>query len=423
MSSDSLVVDDLGKQYRLGSSTGAAFQYASLRESLRNPLRRSSTAPAQSVWALRHVSFAISSGERVGIIGRNGAGKSTLLKILSRVTAPTEGSAEIRGRVGSLLEVGTGFHPELSGLDNITLNGAILGMGRREIKEKTDEIVAFAGVEAFLSTPVKRYSSGMYLRLAFAVAAHFEPDVLLVDEVLAVGDADFQKKCLGRMEEIGQSGRTVVFVSHSMPAVLRLCDRVILLDQGGVVADGQPREVIRRYLETGLGSAAERTWPAPDQAPGDSLCRLKSVRVLQGEQAREEIDIARPVHLEVEYWVLEDTDLRPIVNLHLTNEDGVVLFITADSANMAWRTSPRRAGVVTARCEIPAHFLAEGRVFVLAAISSLNPTVVHCSEPDAVSFLVVDRTQGEGARGEWSSDLPGVVRPLLTWDVEARTGG
>jgi len=421
MSSDSaLVVEGLGKRYQLGATAGGRSSYRSLREDLVGVFRRERRqVETRHLWALRNVSFEVAPGERVGVIGRNGAGKSTLLKLLSRITAPTEGRAEIRGRVGSLLEVGTGFHPELTGRDNIFLAGAILGMRSREIELKLDDIVEFAGVERFLDTPVKRYSSGMYLRLAFAVAAHLEPEILLVDEVLAVGDADFQKKCLGRMQDIGASGRTVVFVSHSMPSVLRLCDRVILFDQGGVLADGQPREVIRRYLESGLGSSSEREWPAPAEAPGDELCRLKGVRVIQDGRVVEEIDIARPLVLETEYWLMHDTHLRPLVNLHLGNEDGVLLFITSDSANLSWRTSPRRKGVVCASCEIPAHFLAEGRVFVLAAVSSLNPTVVHAMEADAVSFQVVDRTQGEGARGEWASDLPGVVRPLLSWSIES----
>jgi lipopolysaccharide transport system ATP-binding protein len=425
MSSDqrAIVVEGLGKRYQLGATAGTRSSYRSLREDLVGAFRRERrrTEP-RHLWALRNVSFEVTPGERVGVIGRNGAGKSTLLKLLSRITAPSEGRAEIRGQVGSLLEVGTGFHPELTGRDNINLAGAILGMRRREIESKLDEIVEFAGVSQFLDTPVKRYSSGMYLRLAFSVAAHLEPEILLVDEVLAVGDADFQKKCLGRMEEIGESGRTVLFVSHSMPSVLRLCDRVILFDQGGVLADGRPRDVIRQYLDSGLGSSAEREWAAPDVAPGDDVCRLKTVRVVQDGRVDEEIDIAKPLDLEVEYWQLRDTDQRPFVNLHVVNEDGVLLFITADTTNVSWRMTPRRAGVVRARCTIPEHFLAEGRLFVLAAISSMNPTVVHAMESDAVSFQVVDRTQGDGARGDWASDLPGVVRPLLPWTIEDVNG-
>ena len=218
---------------------------------------------ARSIWALKDVSFDINRGEVVGIIGRNGAGKSTLLKILSEITEPTEGRVEIHGRVGSLLEVGTGFHPELTGRENVYLNGAILGMKRAEIERKFDEIVAFAEVEKFIDTPVKHYSSGMYLRLAFAVAAHLEPEILIVDEVLAVGDAAFQKKCLGKMAGVAKEGRTVLFVSHNMPAITRLCERAILLDEGRLLQDGVSHQVVKAYLNAGLGTTAMREWPDP----------------------------------------------------------------------------------------------------------------------------------------------------------------
>lgn len=427
MSSESgfpaLRVAGLGKRYRLGASAGGRSTYRSLSEELTRPFRRKEARPSsadRTIWALRNVSFEVQPGERVGVIGRNGAGKSTLLKLLARITSPTEGRAEIRGRVGSLLEVGTGFHPELSGRDNILLSGAILGMRSREIKAKTDEIVAFAGVEAFLDTPVKRYSTGMYLRLAFAVAAHLEPDILLVDEVLAVGDADFQKKCLGRMEEFGKSGRTVLFVSHSMPSILRLCDRVVLLDAGGVVADGDAPTVLRTYLDSGLGSAAERHWVSPEDAPGDGVARLKSVRVRNDlGVVTEEIDIRRSVDIEVEYWHLStDEALRPSVNLHFTNESGALLFISNDFNNGDWKAAPRAPGVVRATCRIPGNFLAEGRMFVLAAISTYNPTQIHVLERDAVSFQVVDRSTGDGVRGEYANEWPGVIRPWLDWHVE-----
>jgi lipopolysaccharide transport system ATP-binding protein len=415
-----LQVEGLGKQYRLGVSGGFS-RYRSIRDELTEAVRRRSPRKAadRSIWALRNVSFDVAAGERVGIIGRNGAGKSTLLKLLSRITVPTEGRAVIRGRVGSLLEVGTGFHPELTGRDNIFLSGAILGMRRSEIQAKLDEIVEFAGVAPFLDTPVKRYSSGMYLRLAFAVAAHLEPDVLLVDEVLAVGDAEFQKKCLGRMEEIGRTGRTVLFVSHSMPSILRLCDRVILLDRGGVVADGNAQAVLRRYLDSGLGSSAERAWDVPAGAPGDDVARLKAVRVRNhAGTVTEEIDIRRPALVEVEYWHLADSSARPTVTLHFVNEDGVVLFVSTDLTDRRWSAAGRRPGVVRARCRIPGNFLAEGRVLVTAALTTVTPPRLHGIERDAVAFQVVDRSQGDGVRGTYTSDWPGVVRPMLEWDVE-----
>ena len=415
MSSDpayAMVTEGLGKRYRLGATAGARSSYGSLRDDLVNFWHRrpKEVATDRYIWALRDISIAVQAGERVGIIGRNGAGKSTLLKMLSRITAPTEGRAEVRGRVGSLLEVGTGFHPELTGRDNIVLSGAILGMRHREIEQKMDDIVEFAGVSRFLDTPVKRFSSGMYLRLAFAVAAHLEPEILLVDEVLAVGDADFQKKCLGRMKEIGQSGRTVVFVSHSMPSVFRLCDRVILLDQGGVVVDGSPREVIRRYLESGLGSTAERHWDHPESAPGDDLVRLRSVAVLAPDgRPDEELDIRQPVDIVVEYWQLRDGDnLRPSVNLHLSNEDGVMLFVTNDFNNRCWAATPRKPGVVRVVCRIPGNFLAEARHFVQVAVSTYNPNHVHAIEAEAVTFQIVDRSSGDGVRGPYAGEWPGV---------------
>jgi lipopolysaccharide transport system ATP-binding protein len=261
MSSDLAVgairVTGVSKRYVLGARRPGA---TTLREQFAGALTawRRGTAPAETLWALQDVTFDVSPGEILGVIGGNGAGKSTLLKILSRITQPTRGRAELRGRVGSLLEVGTGFHPELSGRDNIYLNGAILGMPRAEIERKLDEIVAFAEVEAFIDTPVKRYSSGMYLRLAFAVAAHLEPEILLVDEVLAVGDAAFQRKCLGKMGDVARQGRTILFVSHNLAAVQSLCPRVLLLAAGRIAFDGEARQAISQYLERGLDSPTQR---------------------------------------------------------------------------------------------------------------------------------------------------------------------
>src|SRR4051812_1002995 len=272
-----VTVENLGKQYRLGTQSAA---YSTIRESLTNRiLGRNGGGENATIWALRDVSFEITPGEVLGIIGRNGAGKSTLLKILSRVTEPTKGRVELHGRVGSLLEIGTGFHPELTGRENIFLNGAILGMMQKEILRKFDDIVGFSEVEKFLDTPVKRYSSGMYVRLAFAVAAYLEPEILLVDEVLAVGDASFQRKCLDRMKDVGQRGRTVLFVSHNMPAITRLCDRTILLDGGTVLEDGPSHKVVGSYLRSGLGTTAEREWSTAAAAPGNDIARLRSVRV------------------------------------------------------------------------------------------------------------------------------------------------
>lgn len=425
-SSSAIVTEGIGKRYRIGS-TGGAFRYRSLREDISGLHHRIGRRRAdvkreeRTLWALRHVSFEVRPGETIGLIGRNGAGKSTLLKVLSRITPPTEGRIEFVGRVGSLLEVGTGFHPELTGRENVMLSGAILGMSKAEIERKFDDIVDFAGIPKFLDTPVKRYSSGMLVRLGFSVAAHLEPEILLVDEVLAVGDAEFQRKCLGRMDELGSSGRTVIFVSHSMPSILRLCQRAILLDKGSVLEDGPAHSVVRAYLESGLSSAAQRTWESPDSAPGDDVARLKAVRVVtrEGPVEAPDVDIRSEVGIEVEYWNLStDPDTRPAVVLRFSNHEGTYLMETYDFNNAEWARSPRGAGVVAATCWVPGNFFAEGPVGVEAHIVTVGPTVWHASELDAVAFDVIDRSEGDGVRGELTEDLRGVVRPMLTWSIE-----
>jgi lipopolysaccharide transport system ATP-binding protein len=275
-----LSVRDLSKRFRIGSA--ARSPYRTLRESLANAFRRNHEADDnRDVWALRGVNFTVNRGEVVGIVGRNGAGKSTLLKLLSRISPPTDGAIDIHGRVGSLLEVGTGFHNELTGRENIFLNGAILGMRRREIEKKFDQIVEFSEVGKFLDTPVKRYSSGMYMKLAFAVASHLEPEILVVDEVLAVGDAAFQKKCLGKMGEVSRTGRTILFVSHNMTAVKALCTRAIMIDGGKVVADGDVDDVVNRYLTLGATSGAGGVIPhdTPRQQDITNKAFVRSVRL------------------------------------------------------------------------------------------------------------------------------------------------
>lgn len=416
-----IVSEGLGKRYQVRGTEAVGWRYRSIREDLTERLRtfgRPAGSSPRDFWAIRDVSFTIDQGERVGVIGRNGAGKSTLLKVLSRITHPTEGRAVVSGRVGSLLEVGAGFHPELTGRDNIFLSGSVYGMRRSEIATKIDEIVEFSGIERFLNTPVKRYSSGMYLRLAFAVAAHLQTDILLVDEVLAVGDAEFQKKCLGQMAKEDQ-GRTTLFVSHSMPAILRLCNRVILLDGGRVIADGPPPEVIRTYLDSGFGQTAQREWQDPAAAPGDHVARLKSVRVIgPGGAVSEEIDVSQPFDVEVEYDCLtEAADQRPCAGLIFNNADGVCLFTTVDFVNRTWWNAPRHRGTVRATCRLPANLLAEGQIFVSAAICSYSPRAIHALEADAVAFQAVDRSSGEGVRGDFGNEWPGVVRPMLDWDV------
>jgi len=292
MSDVAIRAHDLSKLYRIGQTANATYNYQSLRETISNFASRVANSVGfsdstsgngkvhpENMWALKDVSFEVKKGDVVGIIGRNGAGKSTLLKILSRITEPTTGHVEVCGRVGSLLEVGTGFHPELTGRENIYLNGSLLGMKKAEIRRKFDEIVAFSEIEKFLDTPVKFYSSGMYVRLAFSVAAHLEPEILLVDEVLAVGDAAFQKRCLGKMNEVGKEGRTVFFVSHSMPAITRLCERVILLDGGRLLQDGRSHQIVSTYLNSGRGTTCQREWVDQTMAPGGDVACLRAVRM------------------------------------------------------------------------------------------------------------------------------------------------
>jgi lipopolysaccharide transport system ATP-binding protein len=365
---------------------------------------------------LQDVSFEVQPGEVVGIIGRNGAGKSTLLKVLSRITEPTAGRVQLRGRIGSLLEVGTGFHPELTGRENIYLNGAILGMTRREIARKFDAIVEFSEIERFIDTPVKRYSSGMYVRLAFAVASQLEPEILVVDEVLAVGDHAFQKKCFEKMKETGRLGYTVLVVTHDMHAVMRLCDRAVLLDAGRIVQDGDAQEVVHSYIHAGASSIAERCWDDPRHAPGDDMVCLKAIRVKGPEGTAEEIDVTEPVQVEMEYWILQPC-VRPLPNVHFFNEDGLCLFASTDWYDPEWKDRRLLPGIYRSQCHIPANTFAEGQVSILAALSTFSPVIVHVRERDAVSFRVVDQT-GCSARGEWKSNWPGVVRPLLEWTSE-----
>jgi lipopolysaccharide transport system ATP-binding protein len=428
MSDFAIRAEGLGKKFRLGELQ----RYRALRDTMARAAATPFRAAARvlsgrlpfghpdrkELWALSDVSFQIAPGDVVGLIGRNGAGKSTLLKILASITEPTRGRALVRGRVGSLLEVGTGFHPELTGRENIYLNGAILGMRRRDIRRQFDDIVAFAELEQFIDTPVKRYSSGMYMRLAFAVAAQLEPEILLVDEVLAVGDRSFQKKCIGRMGEVGSAGRTVIFVSHSMTAITRLCRRAILLERGRVVADGPASSVATAYLRSDSGTMANREWPELTAAPGDRVVKLRRVSVLADDgSCCEGIDIRRPVELEMSYDVLQP-GYAPIPNFHLFNDDGICVFVTADT-DPTWIRRPKPLGRYVSRVRIPGNFLSEGTLVVDAAISTMDPATVHVHERDAVAFHVVDSIDGDTARGDYGGTIPGVVRPQLDWRTVA----
>src|SRR5215468_2293373 len=413
-------VENLSKQYRIGARRDS---YSTLRDSivetLRAPfgwLRRNGNHGGDHIWALRDVSFEVAPGEVVGVIGRNGAGKSTLLKILSRITEPTTGRVDIYGRIGSLLEVGTGFHPELSGRENVYLNGAILGMRRGEIDRKFNEIVSFAEIEDFIDTPVKHYSSGMYMRLAFAVAAHLEPEILIVDEVLAVGDIAFQRKCLNKMKEVGEQGRTVIFVSHDIQAVTRLCQNVVLMEAGQVIKNGPTRGVVSSYLISSLRATATREWGKLEEAPGNEIVRLRRlcVRDLNGECA-ENFDIREPIGVEMTYDVLKSGEVL-VPNFHFFNGEGVCAFVVHDWGSES-RTEPRQEGRYVSIARIPGNFLAEGTFLVGAAISSYQPFNVHLHEQNAIAFQVVDCMEGDSARGDYAGFLPGVVRPLLTWET------
>jgi lipopolysaccharide transport system ATP-binding protein len=421
-------VENLCKRYRIGDLDAG---YATLREvvvqrlagTLRRMGRAGPRAAGESIWALKDLNFTVQPGEVLGLIGHNGAGKSTLLKILSRITAPTSGRTEVYGRVGSLLEVGTGFHPDLTGRENIFLNGAILGIQRAEIRRKLDEVVAFAELEQFIDTPVKWYSSGMYLRLAFSVAAHLDTEVLFMDEVLAVGDVAFQQKCLDRMHEIRNEGRTILFVSHNMSAVTRLCKRVIWLDRGHAVEDGPAPEVVNKYLGTSFKVTEEREWGAAEEAPGGEVVRLRRVRARDRAGANAEtFDIASPVGIELTYEVLQPGHaLAPRVEV--LNEEGVLLFISHD-VGPEWRRTPRPAGLYASTLWVPGNFLSEGSLRVNAFVVSYTPaTVVHASAHNCVGFQIVE-PQGaaagkETARGDYVGPMAGLIRPLLDWETEA----
>ena len=370
-----------------------------------------------TIWALRDVGFRLDQGEVLGIVGRNGAGKSTLLKILTRITPPTRGRIEIHGRVSSLLEVGTGFHQELTGRENVYLNGTVLGMTKKEVDRKFDEIVDFSGVEKFLDTPVKRYSSGMSVRLAFAVAAHLEPEILIVDEVLAVGDAAFQKKCISKMQDVGKSGRTILFVSHNMPAVKALCTRAILMNEGRLVMDGDPHDVISAYISSDVGVPAAREWTIPRSATGRDVAALCAARVIgRSGRVTPAVDIRSDVGLQMEYDVKRGGHiLVPQFIVH--NDEGVLLFSTVD-LDPQWRQRPRPPGRYVSTAWIPGNMLSPGTHYITCALASHSANTGQFYEQQVVAFTVTDN-MGEGtARGDWGGWFGGVMRPLLAWETE-----
>jgi len=420
MSDLAIRVDNLGKKYRIGAPQ---MKYRTLRETLSDNFERttrrlrSGDQDPDILWALREVNFEVKQGEVLGIIGRNGAGKSTLLKILSRVTEPSEGYAEIRGRVGSLLEVGTGFHPELTGRENVFLNGAILGMHRDEIEAKFDEIVAFSEVEKFIDTPVKRYSSGMQLRLAFAVAAHLEPEILVVDEVLAVGDAEFQRKCLGKMNDVAQAGRTVLFVSHNMSAVLRLTQEAMVIDKGKVVLRAPSTEAVDFYLSRGLSQEGERVWDADEVPESAYPFRPLAVRVLNGQgQVKDSLRSTEPVLIEIEYELKQAiSGLRVGLYLMTVRGEYILTSFDTDDSGLFERHAVREPGRYVSRCIVPPDFLNEGR-YALGINASAYRVKRYFQDDQAITFNV----DAAGAPGmQWPEPRLGPVRPRFEWKIEA----
>ena len=416
-------VENLGKRYRIGT---AANSYRTLRDGIvdafarLNPInkgdRMGRVSSTNLIWALQDINFEVARGKVLGIVGRNGAGKSTLLKILSRVTEPTTGQAEIRGRVGSLLEVGTGFHPELTGRENIYLNGAILGMKRSEIERKYDEIVDFSEVEQFIDTPVKRYSSGMYLRLAFAVAAHLEPEILVVDEVLAVGDAEFQRKCMGKMSDVAQAGRTVLFVSHNMSAILRLTEETIVLEKGRLAYRAPTPQAVDYYMATGFTGSGERLWQ-PDEVPADAApFRPLALRLRDGRgQVVDTLRSTEPFKLEIDYELAQPvTGLRVGVYLLTMRGEYVFTSFDTDDPQQFERHSTRPAGRYRSQCEVPADLLNEGR-YVLAVNASAFRIKRYFWDDHALAFSV----DAAGAPGkQWPEPRLGPIRPALDWRIE-----
>ena len=408
-------VEALSKQYRLGqvgrkslshdinrwwhTVRGKEDPYLKIGETNDRSIKGSS----EYVWALRDINFEVKQGDVLGVIGRNGAGKSTLLKILSKVTAPTTGTVHIKGRIASLLEVGTGFHPDLSGRDNVFLNGAILGMTKKEVAAKFDAIVDFAGVERYIDTPVKRYSSGMYVRLAFAVAAHLEPDILIVDEVLAVGDAEFQKKCLGRMKDVSGEGRTVLFVSHNMTAVQTICSNAMLLENGFVSAHGRTTDIVDIYLKKVIKNNLSQEW-SMQEAPGNELVKIKSIKARPLNEKQDRITLETAIDIEFEFWNFIP-GLTFNLSMHVFNSSDQMVFA---SRSLDYTVNN---GLLKLNCNIPGNFLNDGGYYVSMMIVQNSNALYYLQE--AISFEVVE----EQRNISWLQKWPGYVRPKLEWSI------
>jgi lipopolysaccharide transport system ATP-binding protein len=400
-----LSVENLSKQYRLGKiGTG------SLRQDLsywwnHSVLKKQDPffyahEDERFIWALKDVSFELTKGEALGIIGSNGSGKSTLLKVISRITAPTKGHVRGKGTISSILEIGTGFHPELSGRENIYMSGYALGMTKDEIKKKFHEIVAFSGIEKFIDTPVKRYSSGMYVRLAFSVAAHLEPDILIIDEVLAVGDAEFQKKCMGKMQDVSnESGRTILFVSHNMTAITNLCSKAVWLEKGTLNKMGDPKDVVRAYLEKFARPSEPKEWTDPSGAPGNEFIRLKKTSVQALDQGF--ISVASPIQVYCEFWCFTN-DITVNVNVILYGENGECVFNIGSSSVKAQHS------ILSLEVIIPPRLL-NNQTYTVSLTVVKNHSEAIFEFPNCISFEVQDERQGLNYFGAW----PGVIRPTI----------
>lgn len=412
--------DGVGKRYSLKHQVRPG--YGSLRDVVAEKAKAISHAilhprtprardDREDFWALKDVSFELAAGQRLGIIGRNGAGKSTLLKVLSRITEPTTGRIHLRGRVAVLLEVGTGFHPELSGRENIYLNGAILGMSREEIRRKFDAIVDFAEVEKFLDTPVKRYSSGMYVRLAFAVAAHLEPEILVVDEVLAVGDASFQKKSMGKMEQVAKEGRTVLFVSHNLGAIQSLCTQCILLNQGELIEQGEPSKVVARYLTEGAVAASAFT---QDHKPDKPInLRKVSLAPVDGEPSHE-FSFEQRIRITIEYEVNKPIPSTSVW-VGIRTIEQVYAFCTSDTDATESLMEERQPGYYRSYVDIPEKWLNAGMYFLVVGLTKY-PDLTTYDRVECASFTIHDTGTPEQVRT--GNTRPGILQPFMPWHVE-----
>jgi lipopolysaccharide transport system ATP-binding protein len=403
-------VENISKLYKIGAAKKTTL-VESFRHSINKIIGKADDfGNVEDFWALKDVSFEIKKGEAVGIIGKNGAGKSTLLKILSRITEPSSGKIEINGRVASLLEVGTGFHPELTGRENIYLNGTILGMKRAEIRSKFEEIVEFSGIQKFIDTPVKRYSSGMYVRLAFAVAAHLEPEILIIDEVLAVGDAEFQKKCLGKMEDVTGQGRTVLFVSHNMSAVNSFCKSCVYLRNGKVHSIGGSDKVIQQYLTNENAPVGEVRWEA-DKRPGDDVAVLHAARLI--DENHKIVDFTYLHHMigiEYEFEILK-AGHQPVPNIHVFSAKGECAFVSAEDG----KRGNMNPGMYKSVMWIPANLLNEGTYIIGIALSTMDPVRAHFFAQEALYFEAIEDINLRQI--DYKQAMPGILRPQMSWET------